>query len=44
MGILSIEEILAMLAEQARLRAPENDEAGVLLHARELIQERVQEL
>lgn len=31
-GILSIEEIVAMLRAQARMRAPENDERGILFH------------
>jgi hypothetical protein len=42
--ILSIQEILDFLAQQASLRAPENDEAGVLLRAKEFLIEELRDL
>ena len=43
-NIKSIEEIVAFLREQADLRAPENDEGGILQSAAEGIEEDVREL
>lgn len=42
--IRSIEEIVAFLREQARLRAEENDEAGILLKAAQAIEQGVAQL
>jgi hypothetical protein len=42
--IMSIEEICTLLDQQATLRSPENDEAGVLRAAAETIRDKVFEL
>lgn len=41
---MSIEEIVALLREQARVRAPENDERGILMHYAFKIETAVDEL
>jgi hypothetical protein len=43
-NIKSIEEIVEFLREQARLRAPENDEGGILLQYADCIQHDVVQL
>lgn len=44
MTIMSMQEIVALLKEQAGLRAEENDEAGVLLEAAELIVDEMEDI